>query len=179
MAAGFIHDKLDMKVLILYLLSRAYSPVDFSTLTDLVLAERGTGYFLFAQALAELKDSGHVTEEDGRWAAAEKGRRNSADSEGSLPQVLRQRCDKRLAALNTALKRRAQVRAQVLPREDGGFTLRLALDDDGGSLLALELLVPSREEGQAMADRFQENPEMTYHSVLAALQGREKGDTPQ
>ena len=178
MAAGFIHDKLDMKVLILYLLSRAYGPVDFSALTDLVLAERGTGYFLFAQALAELKESGHAAEENGRWSATEKGRRNSADSEGSLPQVLRRRCDKRLAALNTALKRCAQVRAQVEPRADGGFTLRLDLDDDGGSLFALELLVPSEAEGRAMADRFLKSPEKTYHSVLAVL-SREKGDTPQ
>lgn len=179
MAAGFIHDKLDMKVLILYLLSRTYSPVDFSTLTDLVLAERGTGYFLFAQALAELKDSGHVNEEDGRYAATEKGRRNSADSEGSLPQVLRRRCDKRLSVLNAALKRRSQVRAQVLPRADGGFTLRLALDDDMGNLFALELLVSSEGEGRAMADRFLESPEKTYHSVLAVLQDQEKGVPPQ
>ena len=179
MAAGFIHDKLDMKVYLLYLLSRAWGPVDFAALTELALAERGTEYFLFAQALAELKDSGHVTEEDGCCLVTDKGRRNSADSEGSLPQVLRRRCDRRLAALNDALKRQAQVRAQVLPREDGGFTLRLALDDDVGNLFTLDLLVSSEEEGRALGDRFRKSPEKIYHSVLAAVQGREKGDTPQ
>lgn len=179
MAAGFIHDKLDMKVYLLYLLSRLNSPVDFSALTELVLAERGTEYFLFAQALAELKESGHITEEDSCYAVTDKGRYISADSEGSLPQVLRRRCDRRLTELNAVLRRRAQVRAQVLPREDGGFTLRLTLDDNGGNLLTLELLVPSEAEGQAMAERFQKSPETIYHSVLAALQAQEKGDTPQ
>lgn len=179
MAAGFIHDKLDMKVYLLYLLSRLCSPVDFSALTELALAERGTEYFLFAQALAELKDSGHVTEEEDCYAATDKGRYISTDSEGSLPQVLRRRCDKRLDELNAVLRRRAQVRAQVLPREDGGFTLRLGLDDNGGNLFSLELLVPSEAEGQAIAEHFQESPEIIYHSVLAVLQGREKGDTPQ
>lgn len=179
MAAGFIHDKLDMKVYLLYLLSRLDGPVDFSALTELALAERGTEYFLFAQALAELKDSGHIMEEEGSYLVTDKGRYISADSEGSLPQVLRRRCDKRLGPLNAVLRRRAQVRAQVQPREDGGFTLRLGLDDNGGSLFTLELLVPSEEEGQAMAERFQAGPETIYHSVLAVLQGREKGDTPQ
>lgn len=179
MAAGFIHDKLDMKVYLLYLLSRLDGPVEFPALTELALAERGTEYFLFAQALAELKQSGHVTEEDGCYTVTDKGRYISADSEGSLPQVLRRRCDKRLADLNAVLRRRAQVRAQVLPREDGGFTLRLSLDDNGGNLFTLELLVPTEAEGQAMAERFQASPETIYHSVLAALQGREKGDTPQ
>lgn len=179
MAAGFIHDKLDMKVYLLYLLSRMDGPVDFSALTELALAERGTEYFLFAQALAELKDSGHVTEEEDCYAVTDKGRYISADSEGSLPQVLRRRCDRRLGELNAVLRRRAQVRAQILPKEDGGFTLRLSLDDDGGNLFSLELLVPSEAEGQAMAERFQKSPERCYHSVLAVLQGREKGDTPQ
>lgn len=179
MAAGFIHDKLDMKVYLLYLLSRLDGPVDFSALTELALAERGTEYFLFAQALAELKESGHITEENGCYAVTDKGRYISADSEGSLPQVLRRRCDRRLGELNAVLRRRAQVRAQVLPREEGGFTLRLALDDNGGNLFSLELLVPSEEEGQAMAERFRESPEAIYHSVLAALQAKEKGDTPQ
>lgn len=178
MAAGFIHDKLDMKVYLLYLLSRAYAPVDFAALTELALAERGTEYFLFAQALAELKDSGHITESDGSYAVTDKGRRNSEDSEGSLPQVLRRRCDKRLAALNAALRRRAQVRAQVLPREDGGFTLRLALDDDGGNLMALDLFVASEEEAAAMAGRFLSVPETTYRTILTALQDPQKGAMP-
>lgn len=179
MAAGFIHDKLDMKVYLLYLLSRLDGPVDFTALTELALAERGTEYFLFAQALAELKESGHLTEEGGSYAVTDKGRYISADSEGTLPQVLRRRCDGRLGSLNAVLRRRAQVHAQVLPREDGGYTLRLGLDDNGGNLFTLELLVPSEEEGQAMAGRFQASPETIYHSVLAVLQGREKGDTPQ
>lgn len=179
MGAGFIHDKLDMKVYLLYLLSRAWGAVDFSALTELALAERGTEYFLFAQALAELKDSEHITEEEGRYRITDKGRRNSADSEGSLPQVLRRRCERRLAALNAALKRRAQVRAQVLPREDGGFTLHLVLDDDGGNLLTLDLLVSSEEEGKNLASHFLKSPEKIYHSVLAALQSREEGDTSQ
>lgn len=175
MSAGFIHDMLDMKVYLLYLLSRVYAPVDFAALTDLALAERGTEYFLYAQALAELKDSGHVSEEDGRLAATDKGRRTGADSEGSLPQVLRRRCDGRLDALNGRLRREAQVRAQVLPREDGGFTLQLALDDNTGNLFSLELLVSSREEGRTMAEDFLAHPEQIYHNVLAALQAGGNG----
>lgn len=171
MAAGFIHDKLDMKVYLLYLLSGAWGPVDFADLTELALSERGTEYFLYAQALAELRDSAHVTEEEGLYRITDRGRRNSADSEGSLPQVLRRRCDKRLAALNAALKRRAQVRAQVEPRPEGGCTLRLVLDDDGGNLLTLDLLVSSQAEGESLAERFLACPEKTYHGILAALQG--------
>ena len=36
---GFIHDKLDIKFLLLYILSRADAPLDFSTLTDLTMID--------------------------------------------------------------------------------------------------------------------------------------------
>ena len=39
--AGFIHDKLDIKFLVLYLMARVASPVDFSTLADLTFCDDG------------------------------------------------------------------------------------------------------------------------------------------
>lgn len=173
MPAGFIHDKLDVKLLVLYLLARAEAPVDFATLTDLVTAERGADYFLFAEAAAELAHSGHLAAGPEGYAITDKGRRNAADSGSSLPLVVRRRCDRRLARLNAHLRRQAQVRAALTPREEGGFTLRLDLEDGGGSLLALELLVPTQTEGEAMAGRFRDCPEAVYHRVLSALLGQE------
>ena len=39
--AGFIHDKLDIKLLVLYILDRAAAPIDFATLTDLSMCDGG------------------------------------------------------------------------------------------------------------------------------------------
>ena len=39
--AGFIHGKLDIKLLVLYLTSRLAGPVDFATLTDLAMCDEG------------------------------------------------------------------------------------------------------------------------------------------
>lgn len=173
--AGFIHGKLDIKLLILYLLSRAAAPLDFATLTDLVMCDPGVDYFLFAEAAAELTESGHISAEDGRYAATEKGRRNSADSGSSLSPVVRQRCDRRLEELNAQLRRADQVRAQVEPAGKGEFILRLSLDDDGGRLLTLSLLTASEEECSRMAERFRAQPERVYHSIVSALLGKKEG----
>ncbi len=40
---GFIHDKLDIKFLILYLMARVAGPVDFTTLADLTFCDDGGG----------------------------------------------------------------------------------------------------------------------------------------
>ena len=42
---GFIHDKLDIKFLVLYLMARVASPVDFATLADLTFCDDGVEYF--------------------------------------------------------------------------------------------------------------------------------------
>lgn len=166
---GFIHDKLDIKILILYLMARVAAPVDFATLTDLALCDEGVDYFLFAEAVSELVATGHLTLEEGRYGITEKGKRNGSVCEDSLPYSVRQKSDTNLSRLNAGLRRNAQVRAQVLPGAGGTFTLNLALDDDMGNLFTLELLTASREQGDTLAQRFLSHPEQTYHGILNVL----------
>ena len=81
---GFIHDKLDIKFLVLYLMARVASPVDFATLADLTFCDDGVEYFDFAESVAELVDTGHLALEEDRYTITEKGRRNGKICESSL-----------------------------------------------------------------------------------------------
>lgn len=166
---GFIHDKLDIKLLLLYLLARVEAPIDLPTLTDLALCDAGVDYFLFAEAVSELVESGHLTRENDAYAITEKGRRHGEVTESSLPCSVRLKCDRALSRLNEQLRRSAQVRSALLPREDGLYTLRLALDDNDGSLFSLELLVAAEEQGKHISDRFQAAPDQIYNEILAVL----------
>lgn len=167
---GFIHSKLDIKLLILYILTRVVTPIDFTTLTDLVMCDDGVDYFAYAEAVSELLDSGHLVQDGEYYSPTDKGRRNSADGESSLSPVIRKRCDQRLAPLNAALKRKAQVRTQVERAEDGSsFMVRLILDDEKGNLFTLALLTGTREEGEQIAQRFSQHPDRIYNGVLGVL----------
>ena len=165
---GFIHDKLDIKLLVLYIMDRVAAPIDFATLTDLALCDNGVDYFQFAEGLAELVESGHLTLEGELYAVTDKGRRACAAGESSLSPVVRRRCDQHLAALNQALKRKAQIRAELCPQA-GGYDVRLMMDDDQGSLFSLTLLAPSQEDGQRIADRFLRYPDRIYNGILGVL----------
>jgi hypothetical protein len=165
---GFIHDKLDIKLLVLYLMDRVAAPIDFSTLTDLSMCDSGVDYFQFAEAVSELVDSGHITQDGEFYAVTGKGRRACAAGESSLSSVIRSRCDHRLAPLNQALKRKAQVRAELRP-QPLGYDVCLAMDDDQGSLFSLTLLAPSQEDGQRIADQFLQHPDRIYNGILGVL----------
>ena len=166
---GFIHGKLDIKFLILYLMARVAAPVDFVTLTDLTMCDDGVDYFDFAEAVAELVDSGHLSLEEDHYAITEKGRLNGAACESSLAYSVKRRCNENLARVNGILRRNAQVRAQTLPREDGGLTVRLTLDDEGGNLLSIDLLCVTRDQADRITQGFLAKPERVYNEVLEAL----------
>lgn len=166
---GFIHDKLDIKFLVLYIMARVVAPIDLPTLADLTMCDEGVDYFAFAAAVHELVNTGHLLLEGDCYAITDKGRRNGAICESSLPYSVRVKCDRNVAKLNGRLRRDAQVRATVEPREDGAFTLSLALDDEHGNLLTLQLLTASEQQCSRLADRFKAHPEQIYNGVLEVL----------
>lgn len=175
---GFIHDKLDIKFLILYLMSRVASPIGFSTLTELVLCDDGVDYFDFAESAAELVQTGHLTLENDQYAITEKGMRNGGYCESSLPYSVRLKCDKNLTRINAVLRRNAQVRTEIDPREDGTHTLRLILDDNTGNLLTLSLMTGSHQQAEQLAKKFRDRPEQVYNGILGVLLSEEETPAP-
>ena len=82
---GFIHDKLDIKFLILYIASRLIEPVGIDVLTDLALCDEGVDYFSFSECLNELVESEHIKKtEEGFYCATPRGIRNSEICESRL-----------------------------------------------------------------------------------------------
>ena len=174
---GFIQNELDLKLLVLYIMNRVAAPITFLQLLDLALCDAGVDYFSLTQAVGHLVETEHLLLEDQHYSITEKGRRNSRICESSLPYSVRRRCDENLAKINAQLRRDAQVRGELVPRSDGTFTVTLALDDDAGSLLKLELLTPSQVQAQHLVNQFKSHPEQVYNGIVNALLA-DFGDEP-
>lgn len=166
---GFIHDKLDIKMLELYLLARAAGPLTPNLLADLTMCHRGVGYFDFAEATAELVDSGNLLETAEGYSITDKGRENSIHCESSLPFSVRRHCDQALAPVNAVLRRNALVKGEKRTDPDGSVATRMTLDDEKGNLLTIELLCPSEEQADRLIRGFREKPEFIYNALLSAL----------
>ncbi len=168
---GFIRDKLDVKVLVLYLTSRTAAPIDFPALTDLSMCDEGVDYFMFSEAVSDLLESGHLSSENNRYSITEKGRKICSICEEDLPVSIRQKCDRNLAVINARLRQEAQIRTEITPRaENGGFTVRMILDDNDGNLMTAELYSPTEEQANNLATTFRKYPDRVYRALVAALQ---------
>ena len=173
---GFIQSELDLKLLVLYIMSRAAAPITFLQLLDVALCDAGVDYFSLTQVVSHLVETGHLEQEGELYAITEKGRRNSEICESSLPYSVRMHCDDNLVKLNAVLRRAALVQTDLTPNGDGTCQARLYLADDSGPLMELKVLYPSLDQGQDLIRRFQEAPEALYHQIMGLLASKGLND---
>ncbi|MBD9198244.1 MAG: DUF4364 family protein [Clostridiales bacterium] len=174
---GFIHDKLEIKFLILYIAARVSEPLPLEGMQELTLCDSGIDYFSFSQCLNDLVRTEHLTlSDDGLYAITPKGLRNSEICETSLPYSVRLRCDKNLSVCNRALRRKNQVKSSTEPRANGTYTVSLSLDDDMGNVMDLKLMVPREDMGKILAARFRKAPEKLYSEIIDLLLNRDEDD---
>ena len=173
---GFIQSELDLKLLVLYIMSRAAAPITFLQLLDVALCDAGVDYFSLTEVVGHLVETGHLEQEGELYAITEKGRRNSEICESSLPYSVRMHCDDNLVKLNAVLRRAALVQTDLTPNGDGTCQARLYLADDSGPLMELKVLYPSLDQGQDLIRRFQEAPEALYHQIMGLLASKDLND---
>lgn len=167
---GFIHDKLEIKFLILYIAARVIEPVPFDTMLDLTLCDDAIDYFDFSDCLADLVKTEHLTlSDEGLYGITDKGRRNSEICESNLPYSVRLRCDKNLATCNRRLRRMSQVKATAAQRPNGTWSVELSLSDDMGSVMELELMMVREDMARAVEKRFRQSPERLYGQIVDLL----------
>ena len=170
---GFISGRLEIKFLILYIAARVAGPVPFEVLQELSMCDAGVDYFNFSECLADLVRTEHLHLEEGLYQITDKGRHNSSVCESSLPYSVRMEAERRLILCNEQLKRRALVKADLRPREKGGYEVSLSLSDELDELMSLKLLVTRQDMALELQKRFRERAEELYAKILADLYGKD------
>jgi len=170
---GLIHEKLDLKLLILFILQRLPAAVTVVELGDLVLAHCTSGYFDYAECLDELAGSGHLREENGRYSITELGREHGRTIEDSLPFTIRRDCERALAPVVEVMRRSAMVGASHQVGKDGCWT-ELSLSDGLGDILRLRLLCSGEEQARLIEKNFREGAEGVYLHLMQFLTHTQK-----
>ena len=166
---GFIHEKLDIKLLILFILSRLPAPVDRGTLDELCQqCDEGVGYFDYSDCLGELIASGHVVGEDEEYSITEKGRRNSREVESSLPYSVRSRALKLIAPVEERLARAALIRAESEKSGDG-CRVRLAVSDGKRETFSMSLLCEDERQAKLMKKTFRRRADEICRQIVEIL----------
>nr|MBQ8245184.1 DUF4364 family protein [Oscillospiraceae bacterium] len=167
---GFIHDMLDVKVLILFVMARVSYPVNVQQIYELCYQDDCLSYFDVCTAIPEMVKSGHLKELDGdNYEITEKGRADGSLTEDSIAFTVKQRADNAVARFNRQIRRSSFVKTQIIPRETGDFSVIMALDDEFGNLMTLELLAPNQRQAVRLGRLFEKKAEAVYNLTMAEL----------
>ena len=167
---GFIHDMLDVKVLVLFVMARVNYPVTTSEIYELCYQDDCLSYFDVCTAVPEMVKSGHLKElAEEKYEITEKGRADGSLTEDSIAFTVKQRAENAVAKYNRQIRRSSYVKTQVIPREGGDFSVIMALDDEMGNLMTLELVAPDQRQAVRLGKLFEKKAEMVYNLTMAEL----------
>ena len=166
---GFVHEKLDIKFLILYVAARVIEPLRFEMMLELTMCDDGFGYFDFSDCLAELVKTGHIQRKDDLYTITDAGRSADEVCLSSLAYSVRCKADEKIEAFNREAKRRSLVKASCTEKSNGTFSVRLSFSDDVSPLMTLEVTIPAKAQAEDLCRRFRENPEEMYMKLISTL----------
>ena len=166
---GFIHDMMDVKVLILFVTARSNYPMTGQEIYELCYQDECLSYFDVCAALPEMVESGHLEVTDEKYTITEKGRQDGAITEDSLAFTVRQSAENAVAKFNRQIRRSSYVKTQILPREKGDYSVVMSLDDDMGNLMTMELVAPDRRQATRLSRLFEIQAEAVYSGAMNTL----------
>ena len=167
---GFIHDMMDVKVLVLFVASRANYPLSSQEVYELCYQDDCLSYFDVCTALPEMVKSGHLTQvEAEKYEITPKGRETAGLTEDSLAFTVRQRVENAVARFNRQVRRSSFVKTQVIPRDTGDFSVIMSLNDEMGNLMTLELMAPNQRQAVRLSRLFEKKAENVYNLTMMEL----------
>lgn len=166
---GFIHDMMDVKVLILFVTSRVQYPVTCQEIYELCYQDECLSYFDVCTAVPEMVRSGHLEQQEDRFVITPKGREAGELTADSIAFSVRQRAENAVSRFNRRIRRSSFVKTQVKPGTCGDFSVAMTLSDHSGDLMTLELSAPDNRQATRLARLFEKKAEAVYNLVMTEL----------
>ena len=167
---GFIHDMLDVKVLILFVMARVQYPVTMQEIYELCYQDECLSYFDVCTAVPEMVASAHLEEvEPEKYQITAKGRETEELTKDSIAFTVKQRAENAVVRFNRQIRRSSLVKTQVLPRENEEYAVIMSLDDEMGNLMTLELQAPDSRQATRLARLFENKAENVYNLIMTEL----------
>ena len=167
---GFIHDMMDVKVLILFAMARSNYPMTVQEIYEVCYQDECLSYFDVCTAIPEMVKSGHLQELEGEtYEITPKGRETESLTADSIAFTVKQRAENAVARFNRQMRRSSFVRTQVIPRDTGDFSVIMSLDEESGNLMTLELVAPDQRQAIRLSKLFEKKADLIYGMIMTEL----------
>ena len=167
---GFIHDMMDVKVLILFVTARVEYPVTVQEIYELCYQDDCLSYFDVCTALPEMVNSGHLqVDSEERYTITEKGRQDGELTADSIAFTVKQKAENAVICFNRKVRRSNFIKTRVIMKENGDSSVVLSLDADVGNLMTLELGAADQRQAIRLSKLFEKKADVIYSMIMTEL----------
>ena len=166
---GFIREKLDIKILILFIMRHLTEPIPLEALTVLVMDDDAISYFDFMECVIDLVRTQHLEYSDEKYSLTDKGARNGEITENSLPFNVRVQMENAAFEYSGSQNRNAMIHASHKANSDGSCMVSLSMSDGLGEVFSAQLHATSEKQALSLEKGFRKNAEKAYNMLLEAI----------
>ena len=166
----------EIKIFLTYILDYVDRPLDYTTLSGIIMDNVENPSLDFEEALNALSDDGYLYSEeiDGEryYMITEIGRSLASELYDTLDADIREK------SIRVAVKHISFVESGTLTKtkieqaDNNRFKVTVEAHSRLGEIMSVSMLVPSRSEAEDIAARYENRPDAVYRGVMFALTGR-------
>lgn len=169
-----IEDSLEIKLIILYTLSKAEKPLTIAELTHIILGSAKINFFDIHKAMDFLSEADEVyvqTDENENifYALTDEGRICANHFYDIIPLEVRTYIEQCLQTLFKEEKQKRSLSAQIEAVDYDKFCVKCSLSDNDISLLNLSVYAGDEELAKKMCKNFKKNAAELYDIILKML----------
>lgn len=167
---GFIHDMLDVKVLILFVASRSVYPMTMQEIYELCFQDECLSYFDVCTAIPEMVKTGHLQQVGAdKYVVTEKGREQGEVTADSIAYTVKMKAMAAVDEFNSRTRKSNCVCTRIATAENGEMSVIMSLDNDSGNMMKLEIAVPNQKHAEKLSCLMEEKGEALYHMIINEL----------
>ena len=82
---------------------------------------------------------------------------------------MRQKAENLINRFNRKVRRSSFVKTQIIPRDNGEYSVAMTLDDEVSNLMTLELVAPNQRQAVRLSKMFEKKAETIYNLTMNEL----------
>ena len=165
----FIHDKFDIKILILFILRRLPAAISIDMLAELTLCDDGISFFDFSECVEELVSTEHIMFENHLYSITNKGIRNGEVWEKNLPPSVVEAVEKAVSSVRSSQNRDSMIKTYHRVNDDGTCTAVMSMSDGLDEIIKIELHSADEEQAAQLETGFHKNAEKVYNELIKTI----------
>ena len=175
--SGFkLQNLTQIKIFLLSLLDSIRYPIDYTTLTKILIENIEELRIDYEESLRELADAGHLLFDDldgeKYYMISETGRTVASELYETIDPELRESSLKCAAKYISLSGIGASIYSRIEPTDDKRFIVTLGAKDDRCEFFSLSLVTASRSEAERIRAQFEDKPDAFYRSILFCATGK-------